>query len=131
MICPEPKEPAWRHESKTFTYRYSQVNKHQTTPNPDKIYSRLYLEKYLSETLKHFGFDPVELSRVLNPEERAFLTGLDPLVGDLIDSPMVMDRMDYLMRDAHMTGLSMGFTNADALIQCVSVPIENSPVSAD
>ena len=25
MICPEPKEPAWRHEPKTLTYRYSQV----------------------------------------------------------------------------------------------------------
>jgi len=26
LICPEPKDPAWRHEPKTFTYRYSQVN---------------------------------------------------------------------------------------------------------
>ena len=25
MICPEPKEPAWRHEPKTLTYRYSQA----------------------------------------------------------------------------------------------------------
>ena len=45
--------------------------------------------------------------------------GFDALIGDLIDSSMDMDRMDYLMRDAHMTGLSMGFTNADALIQCI------------
>src|ERR1035441_4596499 len=25
LICPEPKELAWRHEPKTLTYRYSQV----------------------------------------------------------------------------------------------------------
>ena len=95
------------------------VNKHQITPNPDKIYSRLYLERYLATTLRRLDFDPDDLTRVLNPEERASLTGFDALIGDLVDSPMDMDRMDYLMRDAHMTGLSMGFTNADALIQCV------------
>jgi HD superfamily phosphohydrolase len=32
---------------------------------------------------------------------------------------MDMDRMDYLARDAHMTGLNMGFTNSEALIQCI------------
>jgi HD superfamily phosphohydrolase len=95
------------------------VNKHQASTNPDKIYSRLYVKSYLGEVLRRLEFDPAELVRVLNPEERLELAGFDPVIGDLIDSPMDMDRMDYLMRDAHMTGLTMGFTNADALIQCV------------
>jgi HD superfamily phosphohydrolase len=95
------------------------MNRYEKTPNPDKVYSRLYVERHLSAVLKNLSFDPDDLIRVLNPKERAFLTGFDPLIGDLIDSSMDMDRMDYLMRDAHMTGLSMGFTNADALIQCV------------
>ena len=56
---------------------------------------------------------------VLDGKKRASSTGFDSLIGDLIDSSMDMDRMDYLIRDAHMTGLSMGFTNADSLIQCV------------
>jgi HD superfamily phosphohydrolase len=95
------------------------VNKHEKTANPDKIYSRLYLEQHLSNTLTNLGFDPADLARVLDPQRRDELTGFDTLIGDLIDSPMDMDRMDYLMRDAHMTGLSMGFTNADALIQSI------------
>jgi HD superfamily phosphohydrolase len=95
------------------------INSHQASANPDKIYSRLYIEKYLSGTLRKLGFVPEELSDVLNPEERSNLIGFDSLIGDLIDSSMDMDRMDYLMRDAHMTGLSMGFTNADALIECI------------
>jgi HD superfamily phosphohydrolase len=95
------------------------INKHEKTANPDKAYSRLYLERHLSNTLENLGFYPGDLVRVLNPKQRDELTGFETLIGDLIDSPMDMDRMDYLMRDAHMTGLSMGFTNADALIQCV------------
>jgi HD superfamily phosphohydrolase len=94
------------------------VNSHQKVPNPDKVYSRLYIERYLSSTLRKLGFDPDDLLSVLS-QDRLDLTGFDPLIGDLIDSSMDMDRMDYLLRDAHMTGLSMGFTNADALIQCV------------
>ena len=69
--------------------------------------------------LTNLGFDPDDLMRVLDPAQRDLLSNFDPLIGDLIDSSMDMDRMDYLIRDAHMTGLSMGFTNADALIQCV------------
>src|ERR1700722_5145850 len=41
---------------------------------------------------------------------------MDNLIGDVIDSSLDVDRMDYLMRDAHMTGLMMGFINTSALI---------------
>lgn len=99
-------------------YYVGYVNGHRKAPNPDKIYSRLYIERYLSPSLKRLGFDPTDLTRVLD-QDRIALVGFDPLIGDLIDSSMDMDRMDYLIRDAHMTGLSMGFTNSDALIQCV------------
>ncbi len=95
------------------------VNRHQPSGNPDKVFSRLYVKQYLSSTLRSLGLDPDELMRVLDPSSRDLLVGFDALVGDLIDSSMDMDRMDYLIRDAHMTGLSMGFTNAEALIQCI------------
>lgn len=91
------------------------TNRHQSSPNPDKVYSRIYVKEHLNTVLRNLGFDADDLIRVLNPEERAELTGFDALIGDLIDSSMDMDRMDYLMRDAHMTGLSMGFTNATRL----------------
>jgi uncharacterized protein len=95
------------------------INRHENSPNPDKVYSLLYVERYLAETLKRLGFDPADLMGVLDGKKRASSTGFDSLIGDLIDSSMDMDRMDYLIRDAHMTGLNMGFTNADSLIQCV------------
>ncbi len=95
------------------------LNQHQQTANPDKLFSRLYVERYLSNSLKTLGFDPEDLMQTLDPGGRHLLTGLDPLVADLVDSSMDMDRMDYLTRDAHMTGLSMGFTNASALIQSI------------
>jgi HD superfamily phosphohydrolase len=40
-------------------------------------------------------------------------------IGDLIDSPLDVDRMDYLARDSHMTGLSIGALNMQALIERV------------
>jgi HD superfamily phosphohydrolase len=95
------------------------INRYKATPNPDKLFSRLYIERHLANTLNRLGLDANELMRSLNQESRDLLTGLDPLIADLIDSSMDMDRMDYLLRDAHMTGLSMGFTNASALIECV------------
>ena len=100
------------------------VNRHEKTANPDKVYSRLYLKRHLATCL-NLGFDPADLARVLNPKQRDELSGFDTLIGDLIDSPMDMDRMDYLMRDAHFDSAGMGFTNADALIQCIR------PVMAD
>ena len=95
------------------------VNKYQSTANPDKVFSRLYVSRHLTTCLANLGFDPDDLMHVLDPASRDLLGGFDSLIGDLIDSSMDMDRMDYLIRDAHMTGLSMGFTNASALIQCV------------
>jgi HD superfamily phosphohydrolase len=99
-------------------YYVGYVNGHRKAPNPDKVYSRLYIERHLSAALRKLGFDPNDLMRMLD-QSRPDLNGFDPLIGDLVDSSMDMDRMDYLIRDAHMTGLSMGFTNSDALIQCV------------
>ena len=48
--------------------------------------------------------------------EHVNLDGLDHLIADIVDSPLDVDRMDYLLRDAHHTGLSMGFANTVALL---------------
>ena len=44
------------------------------------------------------------------------LSGVDSLIGEIVDSQLDADRMDYLRRDAHMTGLAMGSTNTSALL---------------
>jgi HD superfamily phosphohydrolase len=45
------------------------------------------------------------------------LKGWDTFVSDLIDSSLDVDRMDFLARDAHMSGLFMGFSCAEAIIE--------------
>jgi hypothetical protein len=50
-------------------------------------------------------------------QDQINLSGWDTLVADLLDSPLDADRMDFLVRDAHMTGLLMGVTSTEALIE--------------
>lgn len=49
--------------------------------------------------------------------DRDGLSLWDTLAADLLDSALDADRMDFLVRDAHMTGLSMGVTGIEALIE--------------
>jgi HD superfamily phosphohydrolase len=83
--------------------------------HPDKIYTISYLQQYLAPTLRSLGIDHAGIVSILSPDRYA-LTGMDNLIADVIDSSLDVDRMDYLMRDAHMTGLMMGFINTLALI---------------
>jgi len=85
-------------------------------PYPDKYYSGLYLTKYLGEAIPE-GLDLENLKAILAHD--GSLKGWDTFVSDLIDSSLDVDRMDFLARDAHMSGLSMGFNCAEALIERV------------
>jgi HD superfamily phosphohydrolase len=82
---------------------------------PDKHYTEVYIREFLGPTLRSVGIDEAAILALLGPD-RSGLKGFDHLIGDVIDSSLDVDRMDYLMRDAHMTGLMMGFINTDALI---------------
>lgn len=84
--------------------------------HPDKFYSRKYIETHLAEILSRSGVDPANLVALLR-KDRTDLIGWDSLIADLIDSSLDVDRMDYLARDAHMSGLSMGITSVGALIE--------------
>lgn len=84
-------------------------------PRPDKRFSEEYVHKYLAPTLKSLGIDERRILEILG-SDRSKLNGIENLIGDVIDSDLDVDRMDYLMRDAHMTGLMMGFINTPALI---------------
>ena len=87
-------------------------------PRPDKKYTAAYIKEYLAPTLQSLGFEPTQLLSILDPS-RAELTGIDNLIADIVDSSLDVDRMDYLLRDAHMTGLQMGVTNTPALIDAM------------
>jgi len=84
-------------------------------PYPDKHYSGVYLEKYLGDII------PAKVNlqnlRAILAHDIKNLKLWDNLVSDLIDSSLDVDRMDFLARDAHMSGLFMGFNCAEALIE--------------
>ncbi len=83
----------------------------------DKSYSRKYIQDYFTGALVRVGIDPTNLQQILNPDEKNVLQGADRLISDLIDSPLDVDRMDYLVRDSQMTGLTEGSVNVDALLE--------------
>ena len=89
---------------------------------PDKTYGTDYILEYLSPTLESLGFDSRVISNILGLDTSA-LTGVDSLISEIIDSPLDADRMDYLIRDADMSGLKMGFTNTMALLDFMR-PVE-------
>jgi HD superfamily phosphohydrolase len=83
--------------------------------SPDKHYSVIYLEKYLAKSIPA-GLRIADLKAILTHDTER-LNSWDTFVSDLIDSSLDVDRMDFLARDAHMSGLLMGFNCAEALIE--------------
>ncbi len=83
--------------------------------SPDKHYSRKYFNEYFRANLP-LSIDAENLAGLLAPDQLG-LSGWDTLVADLLDSALDADRMDFLVRDAHMTGLLMGVTSTEALIE--------------
>jgi HD superfamily phosphohydrolase len=84
-------------------------------PSPDKHYSRKYFNEFLRTHLPD-SIDGENIAALLAPNQVG-LSRWDTLVADLLDSALDADRMDFLVRDAHMTGLLMGVTSTEALIE--------------
>lgn len=89
---------------------------------PDKELSIKYIGRYLSQIISDEGVNLDDLIGLMS-EDRLSLKPWMHFIADLIDSPLDVDRMDYLVRDAHMTGLSIGGLNIQALIER-AVPFE-------
>ncbi len=85
---------------------------------PDKLLSIKYIDKYLRPVISEAGVDPDEVLALIRKDVDSFSPWMH-FIGDLIDSPLDVDRMDYLARDSHMTGLSIGALNMQALIERV------------
>ncbi len=84
----------------------------------DKKYSQSYINGILTEPIKACGFDPETISAIVGQKLQVNpLPGYDRLLGDIIDSALDADRIDYLVRDAHTTGIQVGFINPDNLLE--------------
>lgn len=72
----------------------------------------------LTRILKEEGIDPNELSKVIAGRSSHLLAN------QLMHSDVDADRMDYLIRDAHHTGIKLGLYDRDLLIRSMGVTNE-------
>lgn len=97
----------WRHQS--------QVGKTKYQANHEILGQHIILntdfEGGLTRILKEEGIDPVELSKIIAGQSENLLAN------QLMHSDVDADRMDYLMRDAHHTGIKLGLYDMDFLIR--------------
>lgn len=85
--------------------------------SPDKDYSIEYILRYLFQTIADIDINPEEVVRLLDRSARRDLEGFDVFVADLIDSPLDVDRIDYLLRDGMATGLTTGIGSPHSLFE--------------
>jgi len=97
--------------------------------SPDKDYTIKYIREYLAAPLREIGLDAEGMVRILDKKSRVALSGFDVLVADIIDSPLDVDRIDYLVRDGAMTGLITSAGSADALIEMMRPFESNDAIS--
>ena len=90
----------------------------------DKEFSVNYIKTHLTSIINEIGLDPEYIAKILSPNKEK-LTSFDCLLADLIDSPIDLDRLDFLVRDAHTTGLQIGFINPKLIMDCM-VPYKDS-----
>jgi HD superfamily phosphohydrolase len=102
------------HALDRFVGCYYQPQKEIT--HADKEFSRRYIKTFLAERLPE-GVEAEEVAlMVSSTKEEADLKGWDCLIAQLVNSTLDLDRMDYLTRDAHMTGLAMQKSMVSELI---------------
>ena len=67
------------------------------------------------EVLERHGINPKEVARLLLGKHRKLY------LGQLIYSDIDVDQMDYLLRDAHFTGVALGMIDIDRLMDTLCV----------
>jgi HD superfamily phosphohydrolase len=97
--------------------------------HPDKDYSIRYIRECLSKTLVGIDLTPESITELLDITARRSLRGFDALLADLIDSPLDVDRMDYLFRDGIMTGLTAGYGSLHTLLEMMRPFVSGDAVS--
>lgn len=101
-----------------------QTKKSKLMANHENLGSHILLntdfEGGLTKILKEEGIDPVELSKIISG------TSKNILANQLMHSDVDADRMDYLLRDAHHTGVKLGVYDMDFLIRNLRVHKEDN-----
>jgi len=102
------------------------------TEKPDKYYSSKYVRSHLAESLRLADIDANALAYIISPSPELYeqiknetWTPYLSLITAIIDSELDADRIDFLIRDSHSTGLPYGLINAPALLSSM-LPTQES-----
>ncbi len=68
----------------------------------------------LEEILEHYNVDPKEVTKILRREKKGYLSQI--IAGDLD-----VDRIDYLLRDAHYTGVAHGIIDLERILKTLEI----------
>src|SRR5690606_16375489 len=99
----------WRHQSQETKPKY--VANHEVLGS--HILLNTDFDGGLTRNLKEEGIDPVELSKIIAGKSDNILAN------QLMHADVDADRMDYLIRDAHHTGVKIGLFDLDFLIRAL------------
>lgn len=105
----------WRHQSQEFKPKY--VANHEVLGS--HILLNTDFDGGLTRILKEEGIDPVELSKIIAGKSDNILAN------QLMHADVDADRMDYLIRDAHHTGVKIGLFDLDFLIRALRLHNNN------
>ncbi len=97
----------WRHQAHVGKPKY--VANHETLGS--HIILNTDFEGGITRILKEEGIDPEELARIIAGRSENLLAN------QLMHADVDADRMDYLIRDAHHTGVKLGLFDLDFLIR--------------
>lgn len=76
-----------------------------------------------AEILAERKIDPGELTRLLTGKHEK------PYLGQMLNSEVDVDQMDYLMRDAHFTGVALGKIDVDRLLRTITIHRDRLAIS--
>lgn len=105
----------WRAQGQMGRPKY--VANHETLGS--HIITNTDFDGGITRILKEEGIDPHELSRVIAGKSENLLAN------QLMHADVDADRMDYLIRDAHHTGVKIGLFDLDFLIRALRLHTEN------
>ncbi|MCD6154487.1 MAG: HD domain-containing protein [Candidatus Verstraetearchaeota archaeon] len=100
-----------------FSHVYEDISIKYLNKNHEDITTWLIKESEIGEILKKFGYKPEDianLARGRRVKEKDFLD-------QVISSPFDVDKMDFLVRDSHFTGVQYGLIDIFRLIYSMNV----------
>lgn len=113
-----------------FSHLFEDAVSKKYKTNHEEIGRRIITESAISDVIKKYGYDPVEVAQLANG-----IYPNKPFMNAIVAGPLSADLMDYIQRDSYYTGAIYGRVNVMKIINSMHVytnqlSIEKDAVSA-